>query len=112
MLLVDATQDGYCRFADAEAFVRNAQTLGVRATLSRVEGASHFFGLYNRRGQQQMRTAIGDALQQWGWDRRGRNSVREGSWTIVPDASLPAGDVSRRERTSIATGFGRLSTGR
>lgn len=67
MLLVHAAQDEYCRLADAEDFTQAAHALGIPVTLSRVEGASHFFGFYFRPGQQQMRGAIDEALLRWGW---------------------------------------------
>jgi acetyl esterase/lipase len=69
-LLVHATRDEYCAFEDAQGFVERSRAAGNDVTLSAVEGATHFFGFYHRPGQEQMRTAIADALVRWGWIHR------------------------------------------
>lgn len=69
-LLVHATRDEYCAFEDAKTFVAGSRAVGNDVTLSAVEGATHFFGFYHRPGQEQMRSAIAEALFKWGWVNR------------------------------------------
>ena len=66
-LLIHATRDEYCAYEDAQDFVARSTAAGNDVTLSSVDGATHFFGFYHRPGQQQMRTAIAEALVKWGW---------------------------------------------
>jgi acetyl esterase/lipase len=67
MLIVQASDDKYCAFADADRFARMLQAAGNRADFVEVPGGGHFFGFYYPPGQRLLRDGITRALQQWGW---------------------------------------------
>ncbi len=67
MLIVQASDDKYCAFADADRFARMLQAAGNHADFVEVPGGGHFFGFYYPPGQRLLRDGITRALQQWGW---------------------------------------------
>lgn len=67
MLIVQASDDRYCAFADADRFARMLQAAGNRADFVEVPGGGHFFGFYYPPGQRLLRDGITRALQEWGW---------------------------------------------
>lgn len=66
-VIVQAREDEYCAYGDAQAFVDRSLAAGNAAQLVTVEGAGHFFGFYYPPGQRQLRDAVADALRRWGW---------------------------------------------
>ncbi len=69
-LMIHAANDEYCDFTDAERFSVMSGAFGNDVRFVPVPNATHFFGFYDRPGQAIMRTAIEDALTNWGWLRR------------------------------------------
>lgn len=70
MLIVQASDDNYCAFADADRFARMLRAAGNRADFVEVPGGGHFFGFYYPPGQRLLRDGITRALQEWGWMAR------------------------------------------
>lgn len=69
-LMIHAAKDEYCSFADAERFSGMSRAVGNDVRFVPVPNTTHFFGFYDRPGQAIMRTAIEEALVNWGWLRR------------------------------------------
>ncbi len=69
-LMIHAAKDEYCDFTDAERFSVMSAAVGNDVRFVPVPNATHFFGFYDRSGQAIMRSAIEDALVQWGWLHR------------------------------------------
>jgi len=69
-LMIHAAKDEYCDFTDAERFSVMSAAVGNDVRFVPVPNATHFFGFYDRSGQAIMRSAIEDALFQWGWLHR------------------------------------------
>lgn len=67
MLIVQASNDEYCAYADAERFVTGLKAAGNRVDFVTVPGGGHFFGFYFPPGQRLLRDGISRNLQDWGW---------------------------------------------
>jgi acetyl esterase/lipase len=67
ILAVHAVSDQFCAFEDMTRFSERYQAAGNTLVLKRVEGPDHFFGFYDRTGQELQRAAILEALDRWRW---------------------------------------------
>jgi acetyl esterase/lipase len=67
VLAIHGTADEFCSHEDMAKFADRYRAAGNPITLVSVDGASHFFGFFQEKGQRAQREAIVAALERWEW---------------------------------------------